>query len=57
LHEIAFVESPPLRDIAREIQKPSQNLYTDLLLAHLGEHFRTADTPSRTSSEIWASGN
>ncbi|HPC59704.1 MAG TPA: D-alanyl-D-alanine carboxypeptidase/D-alanyl-D-alanine-endopeptidase [Verrucomicrobiota bacterium] len=51
LHEIAFVESPPLRDIAREIQKPSQNLYTDLLLAHLGEHFRTADTPSRTSSE------
>lgn len=38
--ELAFIESPPLRDIAREIQKPSQNLYTDLLLATVGERFR-----------------
>lgn len=36
LVELGFVESLPLRDLAREVQKPSQNLYTDLLLAHVG---------------------
>lgn len=36
LAELGFVESPPLRDIVREVQKPSQNLYTDLVLAHIG---------------------
>ncbi|TAK99409.1 MAG: D-alanyl-D-alanine carboxypeptidase/D-alanyl-D-alanine-endopeptidase [Verrucomicrobia bacterium] len=36
LIELGSVESLPLRDLAREIQKPSQNLYTDLLLCHLG---------------------
>ncbi|HEX5218304.1 MAG TPA: D-alanyl-D-alanine carboxypeptidase/D-alanyl-D-alanine-endopeptidase [Verrucomicrobiae bacterium] len=36
LIELGAVESLPMRDIAREVQKPSQNLYTDLLLAHLG---------------------
>jgi D-alanyl-D-alanine carboxypeptidase/D-alanyl-D-alanine-endopeptidase (penicillin-binding protein 4) len=34
--ELGSVESPPMRDLAREIHKLSQNLYTDLLLAHLG---------------------
>jgi D-alanyl-D-alanine carboxypeptidase/D-alanyl-D-alanine-endopeptidase (penicillin-binding protein 4) len=34
--EIGAVESPPLRDILRETLKKSQNLYTDLLLAHVG---------------------
>lgn len=34
--ELGFAESPPLRELLREIQKPSQNLYTDLLLGHLG---------------------
>jgi D-alanyl-D-alanine carboxypeptidase/D-alanyl-D-alanine-endopeptidase (penicillin-binding protein 4) len=51
MHEIAFVESLPLRDLAREIQKPSQNLYTDLLLAHIGEQFRSAETSPQTTSE------
>jgi D-alanyl-D-alanine carboxypeptidase/D-alanyl-D-alanine-endopeptidase (penicillin-binding protein 4) len=37
LQELASVLSPPLSDIVREIEKPSQNLYTDLLLAHVGE--------------------
>jgi D-alanyl-D-alanine carboxypeptidase/D-alanyl-D-alanine-endopeptidase (penicillin-binding protein 4) len=37
LVELGSAESPPLRELAREIQKPSQNLYTDLLLAHMGE--------------------
>jgi D-alanyl-D-alanine carboxypeptidase/D-alanyl-D-alanine-endopeptidase (penicillin-binding protein 4) len=36
LTELGFVESLPMRDLAREVQKPSQNLYTDLLLAHVG---------------------
>lgn len=37
LVELACVESPPMRELVREVQKPSQNLYTDLILAHLGE--------------------
>jgi D-alanyl-D-alanine carboxypeptidase/D-alanyl-D-alanine-endopeptidase (penicillin-binding protein 4) len=36
LIELGAVESLPMRDIAREVQKPSQNLYTDLVLAHVG---------------------
>jgi serine-type D-Ala-D-Ala carboxypeptidase/endopeptidase (penicillin-binding protein 4) len=53
LVELGLVESPPLREIARQIQKPSQNLYTDLLLAHVGESVRTAaDGPELTSEEL-----
>ena len=44
LVELGSVESPPLRDLAREVQKPSQNLYTDLLLAHVGESARCRPT-------------
>ena len=51
LVELGSVSSLPLRDIAREVQKPSQNLYTDLLLAHVGEQARTADTPAGETSE------
>ena len=51
LVELGSVESPPLRDIAREIEKPSQNLYTDLVLAHVGEKFRTADSRANETSE------
>ena len=51
LVELGAVESPPLRDIAREIEKPSQNLYTDLLLAHVGEKFRAADSRADETSE------
>ena len=51
LVELGEVESPPLRDIAREIEKPSQNLYTDLLLAHVGEKFRAADSRANDTSE------
>lgn len=51
LVEIGFVESPPLSEIAARIQKPSQNLYTDLLLAHVGEKSRTAETPASATSE------
>ncbi len=34
--ELGAVESLPMREINREVQKPSQNLYTDLMLAHVG---------------------
>ncbi|HWQ93208.1 MAG TPA: D-alanyl-D-alanine carboxypeptidase/D-alanyl-D-alanine-endopeptidase, partial [Clostridia bacterium] len=49
--ELGYVESLPLRDIAREVQKPSQNLYTDLLLAHVGEARGRGDARARTTSE------
>lgn len=34
--ELGAVESKPLREINVAVQKPSQNLYTDLMLAHVG---------------------
>jgi D-alanyl-D-alanine carboxypeptidase/D-alanyl-D-alanine-endopeptidase (penicillin-binding protein 4) len=61
LVELGFVESFSLRDLAREVQKPSQNLYTDLLLAHVGEMERRSPTrreggegTQRAGSEIGA---
>lgn len=36
LVELGFVESKPMREINVAVQKPSQNLYTDLMLAHVG---------------------
>lgn len=51
--ELGAMESLPMKDIAREVQKPSQNLYTDLLLAHVGEKTRTSqDSPWETSEEL-----
>ena len=32
-----------MRDLVREVQKPSQNLYTDLVLAHIGALATAAD--------------
>jgi D-alanyl-D-alanine carboxypeptidase/D-alanyl-D-alanine-endopeptidase (penicillin-binding protein 4) len=52
LVELGSVESPPMSDLAREIEKPSQNLYTDLLLAHVGEKFRTASADRETSEDL-----
>jgi len=49
--ELGAVESLPLSDLAREVQKPSQNLYADLLLAQVGEKTRTATTPPEQTSE------
>ncbi len=51
--ELGSSESPPISILAREIQKPSQNLYTDLLLAHIGETSRTdADPMEKTSEDL-----
>lgn len=51
LVELGAVESLPMRDLAREVEKPSQNLYTDLLLAHVGEKFRSTDSSVEETSE------
>jgi D-alanyl-D-alanine carboxypeptidase/D-alanyl-D-alanine-endopeptidase (penicillin-binding protein 4) len=53
LIELGSVESLPISDIAREVMKPSQNLYTDLLLAHVGEQHRTPEaSPNQTSEDL-----
>ncbi len=53
LVELGYVESLPMSALAREVLKPSQNLYTDLLLAHVGEKSRSADTrPDETSEDL-----
>jgi D-alanyl-D-alanine carboxypeptidase/D-alanyl-D-alanine-endopeptidase (penicillin-binding protein 4) len=48
--EIAKRESPPLSEIAAQTMKPSQNLYTELLLRTLGKQFPSAD-PKLTTAE------
>jgi D-alanyl-D-alanine carboxypeptidase/D-alanyl-D-alanine-endopeptidase (penicillin-binding protein 4) len=37
LVELAAIDSAPLRDIVRETLKPSQNMYAQLLLLHVGK--------------------
>jgi D-alanyl-D-alanine carboxypeptidase/D-alanyl-D-alanine-endopeptidase (penicillin-binding protein 4) len=44
--ELGAMESLPMRDIMREVQKPSQNLYTDLMLAHVGTLRQGAEASS-----------
>ncbi|HEX8456440.1 MAG TPA: D-alanyl-D-alanine carboxypeptidase/D-alanyl-D-alanine-endopeptidase [Pyrinomonadaceae bacterium] len=48
--EIARRESPPLSEIAAQTLKPSQNLYTELLLRALGKRDAAAD-PKLTTAE------
>jgi D-alanyl-D-alanine carboxypeptidase/D-alanyl-D-alanine-endopeptidase (penicillin-binding protein 4) len=45
LVELGSVSSPPMRDLVREVQKPSQNLYADLVLAHIGALAAATDRP------------
>src|SRR3712207_8609480 len=49
LVEIASRPSPPLSVIAAQTMKPSQNLYTELILRALGRHF--SPDPRRPSDE------
>lgn len=56
LVELGAVESQPMREINVAVQKPSQNLYTDLILAHIGglaqERARTnGDSASLTNRD------
>ncbi len=48
---LGYIESPPLRDLVRGFMKPSQNLETDLVFAHLGERRRTEVTPADRRSD------
>jgi D-alanyl-D-alanine carboxypeptidase/D-alanyl-D-alanine-endopeptidase (penicillin-binding protein 4) len=49
--KLGEIKSAPLRDIVATINKPSQNLKTDLVFGHLGELDRQADTPAWRQSE------
>ena len=49
--KLGTVYSPPLREVVRGFMKPSQNLETDLLLAHIGEMMRGSNAPPGQTSE------
>ncbi|MEZ5346407.1 MAG: D-alanyl-D-alanine carboxypeptidase/D-alanyl-D-alanine-endopeptidase [Pyrinomonadaceae bacterium] len=49
LTEITRLESPPLSIIAAKTMKPSQNLYTELILRALGEERGDKTDPEKTS--------
>lgn len=48
LIEIASMQSPPLNQVAAQTLKPSQNLYTELILRTLGKVLAPASTASNT---------
>jgi D-alanyl-D-alanine carboxypeptidase/D-alanyl-D-alanine-endopeptidase (penicillin-binding protein 4) len=51
--KLGEISSPPLRELVVAFMKPSQNLETDLIFAHLGESLRPAEAPAwRTSEDI-----
>jgi D-alanyl-D-alanine carboxypeptidase/D-alanyl-D-alanine-endopeptidase (penicillin-binding protein 4) len=54
LVELGSMDSLPMRDLAREVEKPSQNLYADLLLAQVGEKVRPPQNATETSEELGA---
>jgi len=54
LVELAKRESPPFSEIAAHTMKPSQNLYTELILRTLGKQFPAAD-PKLTSAQAGTS--
>lgn len=45
------IASPTMAELVAGFMKPSQNLETDLIFAHLGEKFRPAGTPAWRTSE------
>ncbi|MEZ5308501.1 MAG: D-alanyl-D-alanine carboxypeptidase/D-alanyl-D-alanine-endopeptidase [Pyrinomonadaceae bacterium] len=49
--EIAGVDSPPLSLIAQKTMKPSQNLYTELILRALGEKTGSTNEPEASSEK------
>jgi D-alanyl-D-alanine carboxypeptidase/D-alanyl-D-alanine-endopeptidase (penicillin-binding protein 4) len=51
--KVGEIVSPPLRDLVAGFMKPSQNLETDLIFAHVGESTRPAGAPGwRTSEQL-----
>ena len=57
LVEIANRQSPPLSEIAALTLKPSQNLYTELILRALGERFRANQEQTSVEAGIEAVNN
>jgi serine-type D-Ala-D-Ala carboxypeptidase/endopeptidase (penicillin-binding protein 4) len=54
--KLGEISSPPLRELIARFLKPSQNLETDLIFAHVGEATRTPETPAwRTSEQLGVS--
>ena len=49
--KLGEVVSPPLREMVGALMKPSQNLETDMVFAHVGELTRMAETPAGWTSE------
>lgn len=49
--KIGEVVSPPMRELVRDFMKPSQNLQTNLIFAHVGEQARAAGAKERRTSE------
>jgi D-alanyl-D-alanine carboxypeptidase/D-alanyl-D-alanine-endopeptidase (penicillin-binding protein 4) len=49
--KIGEVTSPTMRELVHDFMKPSQNLETDLIFAHVGQTFRAADAPAGRTSE------
>ena len=49
--KLGEITSPPLRELVTAFMKPSQNLETDLIFAHVGEATRGPDTPAWRTSE------
>jgi len=49
--KLGEIQSAPLRDLVASINKPSQNLKTDLIFGYIGELDRKADTPAWRQSE------
>lgn len=49
--KLGEVSSPPLRELVATFMKPSQNLETDLIFAHLGQIRRAADAPATRTAE------
>ncbi len=50
--EVAFIESPPMAEIIKNMMKPSQNLYAHLLLMQVGEKIRSAQTLRSNSDSL-----
>ena len=48
--ELGFVESPPMKDIVREVFKPSQNLYAQLCLLQVGVWSQESRVKSQESA-------
>jgi D-alanyl-D-alanine carboxypeptidase/D-alanyl-D-alanine-endopeptidase (penicillin-binding protein 4) len=49
--KLGEIKSPPMRELVTAFMKPSQNLETDLIFAHVGEAQRSPDAPAWRTSE------